>query len=379
LEDLMQQVVLLVWALLTIMLMNDIHLAMAGDHSMRRATGQKSRVEQVGQLMRLARDRSPAPRASGHHAMGQLAHRLGEVRPTVAVDVNTPLGTGIDLPSWRALEGAGAFPRLRASPADTSEGGEEDTLTEDHLLLEDEPDVAQDEGVAPSEVVRDWRGLGRDTAFFLGYQAIGAGIWFLTPESVSQWTAEQRRTSLQKWWENVRHPQWDPDTWYVNYLGHPYFGAIGYIRARERHFGAFGGFWYAALLSGLYEFGIEAMFERPSYQDLIVTPVGGLLVGALLFEPIREYILRKPELRWYDHIPLALTDPLGVSNSIFERLLGIQTDIRVQLRLPTSTPHMRFDEPTARSLNRPLEQHRQAPGIGIEFVFGGRNQAIRLP
>ena len=126
--------------------------------------------------------------------------------------------------------------------------------------------------------------------------------------------------------------------WYVNYLGHPYFGAIAYIRARERRFGAFGGFWYAALLSGLYEFGIEALFERPSYQDLIVTPVGGLLLGALLFEPIRERILRKPELRWYDHIPLALTDPLGVSNSIFERLWGIQTDIRVQLRLPTPTP-----------------------------------------
>jgi hypothetical protein len=49
------------------------------------------------------------------------------------------------------------------------------------------------------------------------------------------------------------------------------------------------------------------------------------------------------------------------------------------VRLPTSTPHMRFDEPTARSLNRPMEQYRQAPGIGIEFVFGGRNQATRLP
>ena len=311
--------------------------------------------------------------------MEQLTHRPGDVWPPVPVDADAPLGTGIDLSSWRPLEGAGPLSSLLDPPAGTSEGGAENTLTEDHLLMEDEPGVAEDESAAPSAVVRDWRGLGRDTAFFLGYQVIGAGIWFLTPESVSQWTAEQRKTSLQKWWENVRHPQWDPDTWYVNYLGHPYFGAIGYIRARERRFGAFGGFWYAALLSGLYEFGIEAMFERPSYQDLIVTPVGGLLLGALLFEPIRERILRKPELRWYDHIPLALTDPLGVSNSIFERLWGIQTDIRVQLRLPTPAPYMHFDEPTARSLNRPLEQHRQSPGIGIEFVFGGRKQAARPP
>jgi hypothetical protein len=121
------------------------------------------------------------------------------------------------------------------------------------------------------------------------------------------------------------------------------------------------------------------MFERPSYQDLVITPVGGLLVGALLFEPIRDYILRKPELRWYDHIPLALTDPLGVSNSIVERLWGIESDIRVQLYLPTPVPSMSLDEPTARYFNRPLEQHRQAPGIGIEFVFWGRKPAARLP
>jgi Domain of unknown function (DUF3943) len=119
------------------------------------------------------------------------------------------------------------------------------------------------------------RELGRDTVFFSGYQGVVAGILYLLPEDVTKWTAEQRKTSMRRWWENVQHPTWDEDNWYVNYLGHPYFGAIAYIRARERRFGAFGGFWYAALLSGLYEFGIEALFERPSYQDLIVTPTAG--------------------------------------------------------------------------------------------------------
>jgi hypothetical protein len=290
-------------------------------------------------------------------------------------EANVAFDTAVDLSTWRPLEGAGPFPSLFDSSPDTSEVGAEDPLTEDPGLMEDEPDGIEEESATPSAVVRDWRGLRRDTAFFMGYQVIGAGIWFLTPESVSQWSDEQRKTSLQKWWENVRHPQWDPDTWYVNYLGHPYFGAIGYIRARERKFGAFGSFWYAALLSGLYEYGIEAMFERPSYQDLIVTPIGGLVLGALVFEPIRELILRKPELRWYDHIPLALTDPLGVSNSLFERLWGIQTDIRVQVRLPGTTLYRSFEEPTARSLNRPLEPYRQSPGIGIEFVFGGRKRS----
>jgi hypothetical protein len=95
----------------------------------------------------------------------------------------------------------------------------------------------------------------------------------------------------------------------------------------------------------------SALFERPSYQDLIVTPVGGLLLGALLFDPIREHIRRKSEPKWYDHVTLALTDPLGVSNSLMERLWGIQTDIRVQFDFPALASYAPFNEPTARALN----------------------------
>jgi hypothetical protein len=368
----MWQAVLLIPTLFTIMFMSDGHVAMAGDPVMRRATGQQSRLERAAQPMKSARDRFPTTLAGDPSTMRQQTHRPGDVPPTVPVDVDTPPSIAMDLASWHPLEGSTQFPRLLDPLADTSEHGPEDPW-----LVKDEPSVEDDESAAPNALVRDWRGLGRDTAFFVGYEAVAAGILYVLPEDATKWTAEQRRTSLQRWWENVRHPVWDDDHWYVNYLGHPYFGAIAYIRARERRFGAFGGFWYAALLSGLYEFGIEALFERPSYQDLIVTPVGGLLLGALLFEPIRERILRKPELRWYDHIPLALTDPLGVSNSIFERLWGIQTDIRVKVRLPTPAPYTHFNEPTARSLNRPLEQHRQSPGIGIEFVFGGKTRSAR--
>jgi hypothetical protein len=243
-------------------------------------------------------------------------------------------------------------------------------------LAQDEHDVAAGGNTAPGALERDWRGLRRDTAFFLGYQVVGAGILYLLPERVTKWTPEQRKTSMHRWWENVQHPTWDRDHWYVNYLGHPYFGAIAYIRARERRFEAFGGFWYAALLSGLYEFGIEALFEQPSYQDLIVTPVAGALLGALLFEPIRERIQGKPELQWYDQLTLTLTDPLGAANSLFERLLGMQTDIRVQFHPPALAPYGQVNEDPARSLNRPQEHDRRSPVIGIEFVFEGRKRSV---
>jgi hypothetical protein len=129
------------------------------------------------------------------------------------------------------------------------------------------------------------------------------------------------------------------------------------------------------LLSTLYEFGIEALFERPSYQDLLVTPVGGLLLGALVFEPIRKRIQGKPEQQWYDHLTLAVTDPLGTANSMLERSLGAEADIRVRFRPLTLAPHAPFNEPTARSFDRPQERSRQFLGIGIEFVFEGKKRS----
>jgi hypothetical protein len=205
----------------------------------------------------------------------------------------------------------------------------------------------------------------------VGYEAVAAGVGYLLPERVTHWTAEQRRISLPRWWANVRDPRWDTDRWLFNYLGHPYFGAIIYIRARERGFGVLGGSGYAALLSGVYEYGIEALFERPSYQDLLVTPVGGVLLGAVLFEPVRAHIRRKAARHWYDHVALALTDPLEVSNRLMERVGGRQTEIRVQWYVPALASSAPFDEPTARSLNRPQERRRQSYGIGIAFVFEG--------
>src|SRR5580765_3917630 len=180
-----------------------------------------------------------------------------------------------------------------------------------------------------SQQPRDWLGLARDTAFLLSYQVVGAAILYVVPESVSQWSSKNKDVSFEKWWENVQSPHWDDDAWAVNYIGHPYFGAIYYTRARERGFDRIDSFLYAAVASALYEFGVEALFEQPSYQDLIVTPIGGALLGGFVFEPIRNWIKHKPDLKWYDHVGLIVTDPIGALNYVAESLLGIKSDIRV--------------------------------------------------
>jgi hypothetical protein len=199
-----------------------------------------------------------------------------------------------------------------------------------------------------------------------------AGALYLLPESVTKWTDEQKRSTANKWAENVQSATWDNDPVWINYIGHPYWGATYYIRARERGFGEFGSFWYSAFLSALYEYGIEAFFERPSYQDLIVTPVGGILIGKFIFEPIRASIKSKTELAWHDHLLLILTDPLGAANGLVDRSLGIKSNVRVAI--PGLTPPLRADYASyhaARSLKRQDENrsYRHGFGIGFDFVW----------
>jgi hypothetical protein len=178
----------------------------------------------------------------------------------------------------------------------------------------------------------DWGRLARDTSFLLGYQIAVIGVFYVLPEDVSKWSEEQKEDIGSRWLNHVQHPELDKDSLFVNYVGHPYFGATYYIRARERGFGEFSSFVYSAFASTLYEFGVEALFENPSIQDLISTPIGGALIGKFIFEPVRKRIKAKPALQWYDHVALTLTDPLGALNGVFERLLGIRSDVRVDMK-----------------------------------------------
>jgi hypothetical protein len=95
-------------------------------------------------------------------------------------------------------------------------------------------DGADAEPPAPSTLGRDWGGIGRDTALLLGYQVVTVGVLYVLPESVTKWTAEQKHTGARHWWENVQQPVWDRDHWAINYIGHPYFGAIYYTYCISR-------------------------------------------------------------------------------------------------------------------------------------------------
>lgn len=190
----------------------------------------------------------------------------------------------------------------------------------------DQPAPAIETVAAEPALPPDWKGVRRDTYYFLGYQFAVIGALYLMPTSVTNWNRDEDH--LDKWWDNVTHPTWDDDDFYINYLLHPYWGATYYVRGRERHLSRWQSFGYSALLSTLYEYGAEALFERPSYQDLIVTPVLGSLLGEFVFMPIRSNIKAKSgPLDTTDKVLLVLTDPLGAVGEWTDRLFGVDTEV----------------------------------------------------
>jgi hypothetical protein len=192
------------------------------------------------------------------------------------------------------------------------------------------------------EVGPDRDGLRRDTWYFVGYQALAIGILYAMPESVTNWTAEQKDGySLSIWWDNATHPQIDSDDFYLNYILHPYWGAAYFVRARERGYNDWQSFGYAALLSSMYEFGAEALFEEPSIQDLIVTPVGGAIVGRY-FMGVRDDIRKRDSERGYrskgDKWLWVATDPLGSLNQQVDRWVGREAELRFSLGYMPAQP-----------------------------------------
>ncbi|MDR2901977.1 MAG: DUF3943 domain-containing protein [Lactobacillales bacterium] len=116
----------------------------------------------------------------------------------------------------------------------------------------------------------------------LGGVSIGVlGLLYLAPSSFTNWEDDDKKNPFRKWWDNVsREPVWDKDDWFLNYVTHPYSGAVYYMGARSAGANPYYSFMYSFMLSTFWwEYGIESFAERPSIQDLIVTPIAGSIVG----------------------------------------------------------------------------------------------------
>ena len=163
-------------------------------------------------------------------------------------------------------------------------------------------------------IAPDSERLWSQTKLIFGLGAGVGGALLLMPESFTNW---DKSTIGTKYWDNITEgPVRDKDTWAVNYIGHGYFGGVYYQVARKSGYSVGQSFLYSATMSTFYwEYGIEALAEVPSIQDLIITPTIGTLYGEWAYrteKKIRKtYNNKVLNSKLLGSISLFLLDPVG--------------------------------------------------------------------
>lgn len=164
-----------------------------------------------------------------------------------------------------------------------------------------------------------WHGMWIDTAVLCGAYISTLFVLEILPEDATTWNrAELRKDPFYKrWFKNVfkRGPEWDHDNAIFNYVLHPYAGAVYFMCARTNGFNFWQSMLYSACISTIgWEFGIEACMERPSIQDIFVTPLVGSILGEGFYRAKRLIVDNNYEILGspvIGHIAAFFLDPVN--------------------------------------------------------------------
>jgi len=118
--------------------------------------------------------------------------------------------------------------------------------------------------------------------------------------------------NIQKGWE------WDDDRFGINFVGHPYTGSLYFNAARSQGYNYLQSFPYAVAGSLMWEYFGEN--TRPSYNDLINTPVNGAFLGEVFYR-VSSNILDDRVYggnRAFREIVAGLIDPVRGLNRLLE-------------------------------------------------------------
>ena len=90
------------------------------------------------------------------------------------------------------------------------------------------------------------------------------------------------RIGITSWKNNLSNGlEWDKDRFGVNFIGHPYSGTLSYNAGRANGYNYYQSFGFALGGSLMWEFFGEN--TKPSYNDIIYTPINGAFLGEILY------------------------------------------------------------------------------------------------
>jgi F0F1-type ATP synthase membrane subunit c/vacuolar-type H+-ATPase subunit K len=147
-------------------------------------------------------------------------------------------------------------------------------------------------------------------------QLAGLGILLLLPSSISQWPEDPLKDGLKNLKRAYTQPPvWDKDRWWVN-AGHPLAGAVYYNLVRSQDATPLQSFLFSTFQSVAWEYGMEAVAEQPSIQDLLSTST----IGALIGEAQHQATLRmaKNGFSRFEKVLVVILNPAYVVNNGFK-------------------------------------------------------------
>jgi len=142
----------------------------------------------------------------------------------------------------------------------------------------------------------------------------------LAPDNITMWGRDDKfklPVILSQYRSTFIKPLvFDHDLWYINYVGHPYQGAYYYNSIRSQGATVFQSSIFCLGQSFLWEYVWEGGMEQPSIQDLIVTPVFGILLGEL--SHVATLQMSKNGYTWFEKVLVCIINPSFAINNGFK-------------------------------------------------------------
>ena len=156
-----------------------------------------------------------------------------------------------------------------------------------------------------------FRKIIRANNYTIGFNLTMLGWILVIPESVSKWNVPEKfnipAIKKQFYKSYTQPPIIDDDMLIINYLGHPYQGGYYYNCMRSQGATVLQSSLYCVGQSLVWEYVYEAGMEQPSIQDLITTPIAGIIAGELIH--IATIQMSKGGFEWYEYAAVCILNP----------------------------------------------------------------------
>jgi Domain of unknown function (DUF3943) len=147
--------------------------------------------------------------------------------------------------------------------------------------------------------------------------------------------ADYAEISLATWQSNIKQGwEWDTDRFGINFIGHPYSGTMSFNAGRSNGYNYFQSFGFSVAGSLMWEYFGEN--TRPSYNDIINTPINGAFLGEIFYR-LSSNILddrSRGRQRFYRELLAGVVDPVRGLNRLIQGKTFQKTLVEVYQKEP---------------------------------------------